>query len=249
VALHWGHGRRLNPTSGDFSGGASRMSNPIRQRGFLVRGDLLRALRLARDWTQEEAAYRAGLSEKLVRKAESGGRIDATSLAALAALYDLPSEGVGPEDLLAERLDSRGMDFAPMGASVLVAWMMGIWNRRSLDTIDRLAAVDLEYHCELGTLRNAAAVRMRIEGIWQCFNDFQLAIERTAVAGEKVVCRWRLAMTHTGEWHGMEPTGRRICVLGTTSARLEKDKIAECWEFWDPQAAYRELGRHIVADA
>lgn len=46
----------------------------------------MRSLRVSRGWTQIEAATRAGLSERLLRKAENGGPIELQSIAILAQL-------------------------------------------------------------------------------------------------------------------------------------------------------------------
>src|SRR5215472_7976550 len=55
---------------------ARRTDEAGRTRGLPVAGEVLRSLRLARKWTQSAAAERADISDRLIRKAESGGPID-----------------------------------------------------------------------------------------------------------------------------------------------------------------------------
>jgi len=73
---------------------------PQRARSFLVNGQLLRLLRASRGWTQQDAAERAGFSDRLIRKAESGGPLQAHSIAVLAELYSTSERPLTAGDLL-----------------------------------------------------------------------------------------------------------------------------------------------------
>jgi transcriptional regulator with XRE-family HTH domain len=72
-----------------------------RARSFDVDGQQLRLLRAARGWTQLQAAEQAGFSDRLIRKAESGGPLETQTLAVLAQLYSTPQRPLTPGDLLA----------------------------------------------------------------------------------------------------------------------------------------------------
>lgn len=75
-----------------------------RLRSFRVKGSLLRSLRLARGWTQQEAAERSGMTDRFIRKAEAGQPLELKSIALLAELYGTPESPLSPQQLLAEPL-------------------------------------------------------------------------------------------------------------------------------------------------
>ena len=79
-----------------------------RRRSFAVRGDFLRSLRLRRGWSQQEAARRADLSERLIRKAERGEPLEAKSISQLAAAYGSAEEPLSPESILIDREETAG---------------------------------------------------------------------------------------------------------------------------------------------
>lgn len=58
---------------------------------------LLRQLRIARGWTQEELGKRAGYTGRLIRKAESGGRVRTAALADIAQCLSTTAQPVTVE--------------------------------------------------------------------------------------------------------------------------------------------------------
>lgn len=74
---------------------------PRRARSFLVDGRRLQLLRAGHGWTQQEAAERAGFSDRLIRKAEAGGPLQTQTIAILAELYSTRERPLRPGDLLA----------------------------------------------------------------------------------------------------------------------------------------------------
>jgi predicted ester cyclase len=42
-----------------------------------------------------------------------------------------------------------------------------------------------------------------------------------------VVSHWRMTGTHTGDWFGTPPTGKRVTLTGTDIVRIPDDKITE----------------------
>ncbi len=58
-------------------------------RSVLVHGRMIRSLRKMHGWTQAELAKRAGYSERLIRKAELGGRLMPETIADLSEPWRL----------------------------------------------------------------------------------------------------------------------------------------------------------------
>ena len=88
--------------------GRSKKTPPQSPRAFAVKGRWLRSLRISRGWTQQDAAERAGLSDRTIRNAEMGGPLELRSIALLAELYSAPGSLITAKDILAE-----GWDRAP----------------------------------------------------------------------------------------------------------------------------------------
>lgn len=71
-----------------------------RKRYSSINGTYLRSLRLSRGWTQAEFGRRAGYSERLIRKAESGGNLLLDTIDDLAATLSQINDKVTSESLV-----------------------------------------------------------------------------------------------------------------------------------------------------
>ena len=120
-------------------------------RSFRVPGQMLCSLRLARGWTQVEAAERAGISERLVRKAEAGESIGLQSIAVLADLYSTAQSPLSIDELVSRPL---GMAFPEVDIKAIVRrWHGELWNRGRLEILGELAAANCVLHADDRRLR------------------------------------------------------------------------------------------------
>ena len=78
----------------------------LRRRTHKVCANKLRNLRLHRALTQAELATKAGYSERLIRKAEAGGRLNLATLQDLATVLSTEQEMVDPMDLVVSNVAS-----------------------------------------------------------------------------------------------------------------------------------------------
>lgn len=69
-----------------------------------VNGARIKQIRLARGWTQKDLARKSGYSERLIRKAESGGSIETRTLLDLCEALSNVSNSVSIQDLLQDNL-------------------------------------------------------------------------------------------------------------------------------------------------
>ncbi len=221
-----------------------------RSRSFPVAGPLLRSLRAGRGWTQEQAAAKAGLSSRLIVKAEAGGAIEVQSIAILARLYSSPQTVLTTSDLLApspsqppsqplESLSQHGeaagtpTPQSPSLAAALVRdWFEHLWNQRRLAVIDELAAPEIELHADGRQFRGHRSLRRRAAKVYAAFSDLGMTIDYLTVRDDLVICRWRLAMTNSGPWLGLPAMGKRTVVHGSTWLRIEDGLLRECWDYW-----------------
>jgi predicted ester cyclase len=60
---------------------------------------------------------------------------------------------------------------------------------------------------------------------------------------DKVVNRWTLHVTHTGEFRGIPATGKRITITGIGIFRFsEEGKVVESWDSLDQLGMLQQLG-------
>jgi predicted ester cyclase len=63
--------------------------------------------------------------------------------------------------------------------------------------------------------------------------------------GDKVLTRWTLTGTHSGEFLGASPTGNKISVEGMSLDRIEHGLVAEGFDGWDQIGFRRQLGLKV----
>jgi len=72
--------------------------------------------------------------------------------------------------------------------------------------------------------------------------DMVMTINQLTVDGDMVTCGWTCRGTHTGNGHGLKPTGKRILLHGNSRFRVVNGKIVEAWnEEYRPEL-FRQLG-------
>jgi predicted ester cyclase len=107
-----------------------------------------------------------------------------------------------------------------------------VLNGGQLDVIDELYAPDL-----------AAEARNWIAPFLVSFPDTRMAIIDLIAEGDRVAARFTCSGTHTGEWLGHAPTGRRFEQIDEASFyRLRDGRIVESWGVEDTLRRLEQLG-------
>lgn len=107
-----------------------------------------------------------------------------------------------------------------------------VFNGGNLDAIDELYAPRL-----------APGARRWIAPFLASFPDTHMDIVDLVAEGDKVVARFTCSGTHTGEWLGHPPTGRRMEKIDeVTFFRFEDGRIARAWSLEDTLARLQQLG-------
>lgn len=76
----------------------------------------------------------------------------------------------------------------------------------------------------------------------RAFPDLRYTIEEMVAEGDRVAMRWVVEGTHTGEYFGFPPTGKRVVFKGTEIVRFSQGKVAERWVNWDTLGLFQQLG-------
>lgn len=89
----------------------------------------------------------------------------------------------------------------------------------------------------------ASAARDWIAPFRDSFPDTHMDIVELVAEGDTVVGRFTCSATHTGEWLGYPPTGRRFEAIDeVTFFRFREDRIIEAWGIEDNLARLEQLG-------
>ena len=96
---------------------------------------------------------------------------------------------------------------------------------------------------ELFTPETAARAREWFGAFRDSFPDMRMEIVDLVAEDDRVVARFACSATHTGEWRGHAPTGRRFEQIDEVYFfTFEGDRIAGAWGIEDTLERFRQLG-------
>jgi predicted ester cyclase len=72
--------------------------------------------------------------------------------------------------------------------------------------------------------------------------DLVMTADQITVNGDMVNVVWSARGTHTGQGHGLKPTGKRISMRGTSRFHVVNGKIVEAWNSEYRDELFRQLG-------
>ena len=110
-------------------------------------------------------------------------------------------------------------------------------NERDGTTVDELATGEL-----------AVRAKRWVQPFDAAFSDFRMEIAGLVAEGDTVVAHLRCSGTHTGEWLGIAPTGRRFEDVDEVYVfRFENGRLIAAFGVEDNLARIRQLGLSISA--
>jgi steroid delta-isomerase-like uncharacterized protein len=116
-------------------------------------------------------------------------------------------------------------------------------NQNKLEALDALVAQDLVSHSALpGLPPGLAGGKLAHQGFLGAFPDTQTTTEDLIAEGDKVVERYTARGTHTGDFMGVPPTGKKFSIESIVIYRFANGKIVEMWGLNDVQSLMMQLG-------
>lgn len=114
-----------------------------------------------------------------------------------------------------------------------------VWTQGDLAVVDELSAHDDVDHNPLPGRLSLAVLKDRVTVLRRAFSDLHLIVEDQIVEADRVVTR----STHTGEFLGLAPTGRKVAFELIDVNRVGDDgRIAEHWAAVDTHSLLQQLG-------
>jgi steroid delta-isomerase-like uncharacterized protein len=86
------------------------------------------------------------------------------------------------------------------------------------------------------------AIKEVITSCRAAFGGLNVTIDDIMADGDKVTCRFTSHGTHTGEFMGVSPTGKKISMTGIEIFRIQDGKIAELWGEANLMGLAQQLG-------
>jgi C-1 hydroxylase len=112
-------------------------------------------------------------------------------------------------------------------------------NQQNLDLLDDLSEPDYVDHTHQLSLEG---VKPFMNMIFNAFPDWHETIEDIVAEGDKVWVRVEATGTHTGEYRGLVPTGKKITGKGVNIYRIVNGKFVEGWAVEDWMDFLKQLG-------
>jgi non-heme chloroperoxidase len=120
-----------------------------------------------------------------------------------------------------------------------------VWKDEMLEIADEVFAEKYLSHQPDGTTleRGPEDVKKFVKEYRSAFSDIEDLVEDMIGEADRVVTRWTLRVTHTGEFRGIPATGKRITITGIGIFRFsEEGKVVESWDSLDQLGMLRQLG-------
>ena len=122
--------------------------------------------------------------------------------------------------------------------AIVKRWNERLW-KGNVDVIDELADDSYVNHTLGGDREGYKQYVISLQG---AFSDASITLEDAIAEGDKVVIRWSMQSTHTGEYMGIPATGKRATITGISIYRIAGGKIVEDWSNADFLGFMQQLG-------
>ena len=124
----------------------------------------------------------------------------------------------------------------------IVCKLIDAINERNLAILGDLIAQDFCYYAQSHQIQGLNVIGQVIENEVKGFPDLHVIIEDMIAEGDKVWVRLEQTGTHTGEFRGLSPTGKKTKYATVAIWRIAKGKIIEGWGVYDMLEFYKQLG-------
>ena len=114
------------------------------------------------------------------------------------------------------------------------------FNKQNLALLDDLIAPDYVDHTV--QLQGLESLKQSYTMFWKGFPDIHVTIEDITAEGEKVWVRVKVTGTHTGEYRGLAPTGKKITFTVVSIFRIVDGKVVEREAVYDQLDFLKQLG-------
>jgi len=122
----------------------------------------------------------------------------------------------------------------------IVRRLFEVFNKQDLALLDELIAPDYVDHPR--QLRGLESYKQHLSIFYKSFPDSHETIKDIIAEGDKVWIRINGTATHSGEYRGLAPTGKKTTWEAVTIYRIADGKVIEKESIYDMLDFYKQLG-------
>jgi len=116
-------------------------------------------------------------------------------------------------------------------------------NQKQLAVVDEVAGDNyLSHDFPPGLPPGREGLKVFISVFHAAFPDGHLTIDQMIAEGDTVATRLTFHGTHTGEFQGIAPTGKKVTIPAMDMARFESGKLVEHWGGPNQMSLLQQLG-------
>lgn len=117
-----------------------------------------------------------------------------------------------------------------------------VWSEGNLALVDELFASDYIGHAPPDEIQGREGLKHYVSAVRTAFPDLRFTVEDVIAEADRVATRWTARGTHTGEYQGIPPTGKRLTMTGMSFARIANGTIVVSWTNSDALGLLQQLG-------
>ena len=117
-----------------------------------------------------------------------------------------------------------------------------LFNKGDLSVADEIIAPNHVVHVPLGEFKGPEGLKQIVQMWRNAFPDGRFTIDDMVAEGDKVAVRYTWTGTHSGEYSGIAPTGKKVTMTAAFFYRFEGGKEVETLPYSDMLALYQQLG-------
>ena len=124
----------------------------------------------------------------------------------------------------------------------IVRKMIEAINSQNLTLWDELMTPNFVVHMHAQKIQGLESNKQFIKDEIKSFPDLHVTIEDIIAEGDKVWVRLKETATHTGEYRGIAPTGKKLSYMVVAIWRIVDGKCVEGWIVYDQMDFLKQLG-------
>ena len=211
------------------------------------------SLRLRLGWTQQDAATKAGYSDRLIRKIEKPQPVRPQTLRDVLQCYlNALGEDVIDIEQFYESQDNNDLsktdgseDAECSFARRVREYYDVIYQQRKLERLEEFVCKDIQFKSEGATRSGIEVIRQRAAALLEAFNPIIFSIDRIMTQDTLVISYWSVRMKHVGAFLEIPATNRWVDVRGNSLIEFAENLAVAAEDQFDVDDLIRQLiGEH-----
>jgi len=133
-------------------------------------------------------------------------------------------------------------------ANAIIEKILKVYNEGDLALVDEIIAAEYKLHHSAypEDIVGIEAFKKYITDIRIAFPDMNLKFDETVVKGFKIIIRWSLTGTNTGNFGELPATGKQVSYSGLSLSHIADGKFTQSWIIYNGLELYQQLGFSII---